>query len=203
MKVAIVKVGGSLFDMPDLGPRLKEWLDRLTLRNILLVPGGGPMADAVREMDRLHGLGEKASHWLALEALSVNAHFLKKIVAHSAVIHHLDQRLPLFRSGATAIMDMHSFAREDERRSGTLPKRWDVTSDSLAVRLALVAQAEEVVLLKSVTIADGTRWEEAAREGWVDPFFPEVVKQAGNKLQIRAVNFRVTAPPLSKGGHGG
>ena len=188
MKVAVVKVGGSLFDLPGLGGRLKTWLDDLH-RHVLLVPGGGKMADAVREMDHIHNLGEEASHWLALEALCVNAHFLKKIVPHSAVIHHLDQRLPLFRSGAIAVMDMLSFAREDDRRSGAFPKRWDVTSDSLAVRLAMIAQADEVVLLKSVTIPDGTSWEKAASNGWVDAFFPEAVKRSGT-LYIRAVNLR-------------
>ena len=33
----IVKVGGSLYDLPDLGRRLRAWLARLEAARILLV----------------------------------------------------------------------------------------------------------------------------------------------------------------------
>ncbi len=55
----VVKVGGSLFDLPDLGPRLVQFLARLPTREIILVPGGGPIADLIRKFDQLHGLGEE------------------------------------------------------------------------------------------------------------------------------------------------
>src|SRR5262249_50947889 len=79
MKV-VVKVGGSLYDLPGLGARLRAWLERLPSREVLLVPGGGPAADVVRDLDRLHRLGEEAAHWLALRALSVNARFLAALL---------------------------------------------------------------------------------------------------------------------------
>ena len=36
----VVKVGGSLFDWPELGPRLGRWLKTLPSNRVLLVPGG-------------------------------------------------------------------------------------------------------------------------------------------------------------------
>ena len=66
----IVKVGGSLYDLPDLGPRLLRLLDRPEMQPTFVVPGGGRLVDDIRGLDRLHRLGEEASHWLAL---SVNA----------------------------------------------------------------------------------------------------------------------------------
>ncbi len=72
----VVKVGGSLFDSPRLGPALRAYLDALAPADVLLVPGGGPVADAVRELDRTHGLGEEAAHWLALRSLGVTKELL-------------------------------------------------------------------------------------------------------------------------------
>lgn len=195
-RTAVVKVGGSLYDLPDLGQRLRQWLRHYPVRNILVIPGGGPLLDVLRGLDKVHGLGEEASHWLALEALRVNAHFLKRILPGSAVIHHLDERLPLFCAGVPAIVDMLSFARDDSRRSGTLPELWAVTSDSLAVRVAAVAAAHEVVLLKSRSIPAADNWEEAARQGWVDAYFPEALRQHRQPLSVRAVDLRHLDPAL-------
>ena len=62
--LSVFKVGGSLFDLPDLGQRL-AWLAEAQLSTVLLVPGGGPTAEIIRNLDRRHRLGEEAAHWLA------------------------------------------------------------------------------------------------------------------------------------------
>src|SRR5262249_17829191 len=67
----VVKVGGSLFDLQDLGPRLHALLTVRPQCSPLLVPGGGAVADVVRALDRRHQLGEETSHWLALQAMSL------------------------------------------------------------------------------------------------------------------------------------
>ena len=77
----VVKVGGSLFDHAGLGPALREFVAGLAPADVLLVPGGGPVADAVRELDRVHGLGEEASHWLALRSLDVTAELLLSLTS--------------------------------------------------------------------------------------------------------------------------
>ena len=76
----IVKVGGSLYDLPDLGSRLLRFLGELSASRVVIVPGGGPAAEQVRQWDAVHRLGEEASHWLALRATSVNAHFLASLL---------------------------------------------------------------------------------------------------------------------------
>src|SRR5207248_9110984 len=58
----VVKVGGSLYDLPDLADRLRRWLSALAAPRVLLVPGGGPTADVIRTFDQRHRLGEEASH---------------------------------------------------------------------------------------------------------------------------------------------
>src|SRR5262249_46187382 len=76
----VAKVGGSLFDLSDLRDRIRVWRSGLAGSPVLLVPGGGRAADAVRCLDLAHQLGEANAHWLALRALAVNAHFLSALL---------------------------------------------------------------------------------------------------------------------------
>ena len=46
--IMVIKVGGSLFDRPDLGPQLLREMKRFPGQRLLLVPGGGATANAVR-----------------------------------------------------------------------------------------------------------------------------------------------------------
>jgi aspartokinase-like uncharacterized kinase len=179
----VVKVGGSLFDLPDLAGRLRRWLAAQSAGDRLLVPGGGPTADVVRLLDDRHGLGEEAAHWLALRALALNAHFLAALLS-APVVEEPGPGVGL------AVLDAHAFARADEGRAGCLPHTWAATSDSVAARVAEVAGAE-LVLLKSVTLS-GVPWQEAGRRGWVDPLFAAIVRRGG--LSVRAVNLRDWPP---------
>lgn len=183
----VVKVGGSLFDWPELPPRLRAWLVGLDATKVLLVPGGGATADVVRDFDRLHGLGEETSHWLALQALSLNARFLHAILPEAAILSSL---AGASGSGQCAsILDAYPFFRADEKRVDHLPHRWDVTSDSLAVRAAALFGATDLILLKSACW-EGSDWAGASRAGLVDPYFPEALRQAPAHLRIRLVNLR-------------
>ncbi len=174
----VVKVGGSLFDLPDLGGRLARWLEITSLSEVTFVAGGGAAADVVREMDRTHRLGEEKSHWLALESLRLTASLLLALSAREGC--------QPFR-----VEDLYSFARRDEGRPGCLPHRWEVTSDSLAARVAEVIGARELILLKSVTIPPDMDWAEAGRRGYVDGYFPTMIARG---VKARAVNFREWRP---------
>jgi aspartokinase-like uncharacterized kinase len=187
--LVVVKVGGSLFDLPELGPRLRAWLKTMGGADVLLVPGGGPTADVVRALDRAHGLGEEASHWLALRALTLNAYFLQALLPGAAIVVDPHERsLP---SGRLAVLDPFGFAQADEARPRHLPHSWAVTSDSLAARAAVVAAARELILLKSVALPQGLSWEEAGRRGLVDEWFARAVAQApAGSLAVRCVAFR-------------
>jgi aspartokinase-like uncharacterized kinase len=165
-RLTVVKVGGSLFGWSDFRGRLGQWLEGHRAAPLLLVPGGGPTADVVRSLDRLHHLGQEDAHWLALRAMSVNAWFLRCLVPGSVVIDEPSHGQP----GAIGIIDGHAFADADEGRPGCLPHSWDVTSDSRDV-------------------PPGCPWDEAARQGWVDGHFPRVVAAAPG-LAVEAVNLR-------------
>jgi aspartokinase-like uncharacterized kinase len=188
----VVKVGGSLYAWPGLAARLGNWLQPFFRQGtpLLLVPGGGPTADVVRQFDRGHGLGEETAHWLALRALALNAHFLAALLPDTAVVETPEDAARLRRRGRLPVVDGHAFARADETRPGRLPHAWAVTSDSLAARVADVAGARRLVLLKSVTVPDGLSWAEAARCGFVDEYFPDVLARRATAFEVSAVNLR-------------
>jgi aspartokinase-like uncharacterized kinase len=180
-----VKVGGSLFDLPGLGPRLGRWLAALPAAGVLLVPGGGAAADAVRDLDRLHNLGDEKAHWLALRAMTLNAHFLASLLPELRVVES-----PEACGIGVAILDAFAFCLADERdHPGALPHSWAVTGDAVAARVAVVSGARQLVLLKSVTVPPAMAWDDAAAAGYVDAAFADVVRAAPG-LEVRAVNFR-------------
>jgi aspartokinase-like uncharacterized kinase len=185
--LTVVKVGGSLLDLPDLGPRLSRWLRGLRRTHILLVPGGGPAAEVVRDYDRIHHLGEERAHWLALAALALNARFLREMLPdHPEVAGWQEVRHTLNVFGL-CILDPYQLALVEDCRPSGLPHDWSVTSDSLAARAAALYAAHKLILLKSVAIPRKLSWTEAGRRGLVDSGFAGAI---GKRLVVQAINFR-------------
>lgn len=178
MRTIVAKVGGSLFDLPDLRQRLQAFVVSAIPNRVLFVPGGGAGADVIRSLDQTHCLGENASHWLALRVLSVNAHFLAQLLS-----------IPVVKNAgvieSSAVLDAFEFCWADDNRQGSLPHQWAVTSDSIAARVGASVGAE-VVLLKSTELPEELTWEEAAKQGYVDESFPQIASSIG----VRWVNLR-------------
>lgn len=183
-----MKVGGSLLGWPGLGPRLRNWLAAEAALKVLLVPGGGPATDMVRRYDATHRLGEEVSHWLALRALALNAHALATLVPGSEVVEVDGPGVWEEGSWRVGVVDAFATLEADERRdpARALPHDWDAASDSVAARVARIAGATHLVLLKSADAPD-TDWAECARRGFVDPRFPGELAPG---LPVAAVNFR-------------
>src|ERR671935_1882325 len=65
--LTVVKLGGSYAFSPILG----DWLEMVARNagNVVLVPGGGPFADAVRDAQPKMGFDDAAAHHMALLAM--------------------------------------------------------------------------------------------------------------------------------------
>jgi aspartokinase-like uncharacterized kinase len=180
----VIKVGGSLLEWPELPRRLTQFLEDCRVAggssrpNIALMAGGGPAADLVRTMDRIHGLGDEQAHRLAIDALELNARILASLLPGCTVVERPDEIDRVCDRGQVAVLSPRRFLEEsDGRRTDPLPASWDITSDSIAARLAADLRASRLVLLKSASLPDGADRAEAARLGLVDPFFPSVARQ--------------------------
>jgi 5-(aminomethyl)-3-furanmethanol phosphate kinase len=201
----VVKVGGSLFDLPDLGPRLRTWLNESVVhgdetpgpRRIILVAGGGELAETIRRWDRRHPLGAERAHWLAVRAMSLNSHVLAELLPDAEVVQTLPACEDCWNRRRLPVFDPLALLRGEDARPDRLPYSWIVTSDSIAARLAQRAGAEALFLLKSCSVAAGTSLEELADEGIVDEFLPrlaELAQVAGPFPVVSVVNFRANPP---------
>jgi aspartokinase-like uncharacterized kinase len=195
-EMTVVKVGGSLLDWPELGPRLRAWLASCA-GQMVLVPGGGPTTDVIRALDQQHGLGEERAHWLALRALTLNAHFLAVLLPATEVVADRAGTDAAWQAGRTPILDAHTFLLSDEGRPGALAHTWATGSDVIAVRAAALLGARRLVLLKSAAVPKAVDWEELGRRGLVDPGFAPMLQTIPG-LEVVVVNLRDLAEPVGR-----
>ena len=183
----VIKLGGSLFDCPDLVERFHAWLScQPTAANVMIVGGGG-LADVLRGIDRRHRLGDATAHRLCIRAMSLTAELAARLLGKAVLTGWpLEARWLGGDDRRLRVVDVSQFIVDDQKRSNDpLPCSWQVTSDSIAARMAAVLRADELVLLKSAT-PNGSTLEELAAVGFVDRFFP----RAAITRPLRIVNLR-------------
>lgn len=174
----VIKVGGSLFGWNELPTRLGSYLAGRRGTPLVLLPGGGPVVDLVRDLDALHALGDDAAHALAVGALDFTARLLASLLETLEVVEDLPSLAPVWQAGRIPVLAPRRFLEQEDRAADhPLPHSWSVTSDSIAARLAEVLDASELVLLKSVALPAATSRTEAALLGLVDSAFPGVARK--------------------------
>jgi aspartokinase-like uncharacterized kinase len=188
----VLKVGGSLFEWPDLPTGLSSYLEQRQGGGdrLVLLAGGGRAADLVRELDRTFGLGDLPAHRLALRSLDLTAQVLAELIPGLDVVEDLPALADVWERGRIPVFAPRRWLDEvDALSADALPPSWDVTSDAIAARVASVLGAAELVLLKSAPLPPGCSRREAARLGLVDPVFPDVSRSLERVLYL---NFRTT-----------
>ena len=176
----VVKLGGSLLDRASLVGELRRWLRREPEARTLIVVGGGPMIDVVAHRQKAHGLGDAAAHWLCIRVMQTNAHLLAAAWGEAVLVDDVET----WSADATSptVLDPWSWMRSVDPQcvDGPLPESWDVSSDSIAARIATWLCADELVLLKSTLPADPSQPGD-----YVDPYF---ARASGSLARIRFVD---------------
>jgi aspartokinase-like uncharacterized kinase len=143
----VVKVGGALMQDPVALQRTMADLSSVARdTRLLIVPGGGPFADAVREVDRRLALTDDAAHWMAILAMDQYAHVLAGLVDDSLIVEDPDRIASAIDAGRIPILAPSRWLR----CADPLPHSWDVTSDSIAAWIAVTLGAPHLLLLKPV-----------------------------------------------------
>lgn len=165
----VVKLGGSL--MRGAPPR--ALVARFApLPGVVLVPGGGVFADAVRAAQARLSFSESAAHRMALLAMEQTAVLLQDLAPALRPARTL-AGLAAAGTGAALWFPAALLISHPD-----IPESWDVTSDSLALWLARQLQAPRLLLIKAEGAAvpppSGRQAEDVSawsRLGLVDPAF--------------------------------
>jgi len=190
----VLKIGGSLLDLPDLPVRVSRLLAELRNSRVAIVAGGGAATDVVRDWDRRFGLGESASHWLALRALRLSDALLERQLPGTECVMNRDSLASVWSRGSVGILAMESLLLEAESRAEpTPPESWDVTTDSLAA-WAAVRLCARLVLAKSVDVPRMSL-NDATAAGLVDRWFS---RATGEGLCVDWVNLRSPEPRAAR-----
>jgi 5-(aminomethyl)-3-furanmethanol phosphate kinase len=162
-----VKLGGSLARSHSLA----RWVEALAVHGagrVVIVPGGGAFADAVRRVDRRWRLPAPVAHRMALLAMEQYGCLLAALHPTLRSGETETGLRAVLRAGGVAVWSPARMAA----RSVDIEQSWEGTSDSLAAWLAARLGASDLVLVKSVAPPAGAvAVAELERRGIVDPRF--------------------------------
>ena len=177
-ELVVIKVGGSLLATKEGLLKLKQWLNspeaKALAKSRILIVGGGPIVDGLRTIDQANSLSKTISHWAAINLLETTAALASSELSEFCLSDNFDSLKELSKE-QDLIFAPSRFLREQESQLPGLKLSvgWDITSDSIAARVAEILVAP-LVLLKSVPpdqFATGD-WTTAASLGYVDREFP-------------------------------
>ncbi|RLS57907.1 MAG: hypothetical protein DWH91_03505 [Planctomycetota bacterium] len=186
---SIVKLGGSLLELPDLPLRLSHHLPLWGERPLIVV-GGGPAANVVRDWDRIHRLGEFASHDLAVTSLRLTAHLIEQIWPAARRVSW-PALASAWHANQVPVADVSTAFQWGHQHFVPLPPEdWTTTTDTIAAWIAWQCGTEALHLLKSIPAPKSL--ELAAQGGAVDLELPSRCRDWN--LSIRWSNLRAGAP---------
>jgi len=149
--LSVIKVGGGLSRLPGAVERVCSALQELSPRHpMLVVPGGGPFADAVRTFERRTTLSPAASHWMAILAMDQYAYVLADRIAGGVIVAEPGEIREVLSAGQIPILTPARWMRSAD----VLPHSWEVTSDSIAAFVAGALGAARLALIKPAVSDD-------------------------------------------------
>lgn len=140
MKV-VLKIGGSLMEQADtlLNAIDSHFNNKERKVKIVVVPGGGIFANAIREAGGVYSISDEASHWMAIASMEQYAYLLNDMTAIPLIDN--TEQIP---EGLSILLPYQLLKNNDE-----LEHSWNVTSDTIA---AWVAQRIGGMLVKATDV---------------------------------------------------
>jgi aspartokinase-like uncharacterized kinase len=141
----VVKLGGGVLAHIELFDAALAAIGvAAPARPLLIVPGGGPFANAVRDADRRIGISDAAAHWMAVLAMDQYAHLIAARLPRAMLIARPIEIPAALDAGRVPVLAPSQWLREAD----PLPHSWAVTSDSIAAWVAGRVGAHRLVLVK-------------------------------------------------------
>jgi aspartokinase-like uncharacterized kinase len=192
----IVKLGGSRIgsgrrDDPSATRALANLLSTLVQEgssNVVIVPGGGAFADAVRDAQARWRFDDLTAHNMAVLAMVQNAHLLCAVQSGLRRCDREAELRPALTAGHVAVWAPHELLREAADDTTT----WDHTSDSIALDLAGRLNAKGLLIVKSCNVDAQASLSELGAAGVIDR---RLATQASNLVDV-GVDIQVCGPAL-------
>jgi len=147
-KTALFKIGGKILeDFENLNStisQLKQIFEENLVQKIILIPGGGTLANFIRKVYSELKFTEKIAHFLGIISMNYNGLELSKKYPDLRVIESFDKLKKI--DNIICIFLPYEYLKETD----TLPHSWDVTSDSITLFLAKELGLNECFLIKDV-----------------------------------------------------
>jgi aspartokinase-like uncharacterized kinase len=161
--LTVLKIGGGLSALPGALEAVCAAVSGVgQSQRIVVVPGGGPFADAVRTFEASHVLSADAAHWMAILAMDQYAHVLAERIVGARMVEDPGAIDEMVGSAGVAVLAPSRWMRAAD----VLPHSWQATSDSVAAFVAGALDAARLVLVKPASVESATA---------VDPCFRSVL----------------------------
>lgn len=148
----VVKIGGSLF--PNHAINLAK---KLKNTNSLIVLGGGEFANLIRRYDGEMGFSDETNHWCAIDCMDIIAKLVNDKVESAKLAYSIEDANEISNKGFTPIFVVSEFLRSED----PFECSWDVTSDSIAVYISHLLNANLLI----VTNVNGIYTQEPKEPG--------------------------------------
>ena len=165
----VIKIGGSLFD----DPKLSEWLKILSEEGagkVVIVPGGGPFADQVRNAQNRWKFNDQQAHQMALHAMDQFGLMLVGVAKEQGYdLFPVNSKQEIHKILASKKTPVWLPSKWLEKKS-EIPQNWSITSDSLSAWLSKQLEADHLILIKSISpIETDITFEELEKKNVIDP----------------------------------
>ncbi len=197
MSFTVLKIGGSQARHDELAGLCAVLAEAGRKGQLVVVPGGGTFADAVRDSADRFPLSDTAAHWMAILAMDQYGLLLADMIPGASAVRTPTEALSVAERGLVPVLLPHGWLHRED----PLPHSWDVTSDSIAAWIAGRIGAARLILVKDVdglypsppdargsAPAERIDLDDLRENGGVDRYLAEVLK--GVECETWIVNGR-------------
>ncbi|MFX1410080.1 MAG: hypothetical protein ACFFA6_06990 [Promethearchaeota archaeon] len=148
IQTAIFKIGGKILDnsknLINTVAQFTQLFEDSIIKKIIIIPGGGLLANFVRKTYIEFNLNNNLAHWIAIYSMDYNGRELNRKFPHLKLCDNYE-KLNEESRGISIFLPYKYLRNENE-----LPHSWEVTSDSISIYLAKKFGLNTCFLIKDI-----------------------------------------------------
>ncbi|MDP8234256.1 MAG: hypothetical protein P9M06_05595 [Candidatus Saelkia tenebricola] len=190
----LIKIGGSLFKKsPTVLSKLCKIIYKLSKEyKIIVIPGGGGLADHIRILQRKFEFSDNKSHWMAIMAMDINGMLISEENKNFELVRTIPECKRSLNKKNIPIFLPYNFLK----KINSLPENWEVTSDSIALVISHFLDTDYIILLKDVNGIYGSLTKKKIikevslskikhlKSTCIDSYLPSLVKKYKREVYI-------------------